>query len=87
MIFRSGRSDPAGSGSLSADPAGSYIPCCICCLFIRPDQYATSSCWTDPGNMTVAAHDACLRRLGEFDLHLPPDPGEPDAARRGPPAP
>lgn len=84
MISDSGRSGPAGSGSLSAEPAG-HIPCAICCLFIRPDQYATSSCWTDPGNMTVAAHDQCLRALGETDLHLPPDPGESKAAIHGPP--
>lgn len=87
MISRSGRGKPAGDGStLLSSPAG-HISCWLCQTFIRPGQYATSTCWTDPGNVTVAAHDQCLRALGETELHLPPDPGEPDAAHRDPPAP
>lgn len=64
-----------------------YIPCVICLDIIRIEEYRTARCWTDPLGTTCAAHAACLIRVGEKDLNLPPDPGEPDAAthqRSGP---
>ncbi len=54
-----------------------HIPCAICLDHIRTEEYRTARCWTDPCGTTVAAHAACLTRLGETELQLPPDPGEP----------
>lgn len=49
-----------------------HILCVICGQPISQDGHDAASCWTDPGGTTVAAHNACLRRLGETDLDLPP---------------
>lgn len=64
-----------------------HIPCVICLGLIRHEEYRTARCWTDPHGVTCAAHQACLTRLGETDLQLPPDPGETTAAIRPPPPP
>lgn len=49
-----------------------HIACEFCGHCIQPAEYHQACCWTDPGGTTVAAHNACLRRLGETDLDLPP---------------
>ena len=49
-----------------------HIRCQFCGQLISPLDYHRASCWTDPGGTTVAAHNLCLRRLGETDLDLPP---------------
>jgi hypothetical protein len=53
-----------------------WIPCAICTDPIHPHEYRSARCWTDPTAITVAAHAACLVRIGEHELSLPPDPGE-----------
>lgn len=57
-----------------------HVPCTLCPDPIELDQYRTARCWTDPGGITVAAHAACLIWIGEHELSLPPDPGEPTTA-------
>lgn len=68
----SGRGNPAGDRPTQRlSPAG-YIPCCICATFIRVDEYHQAACWADPHGISCAAHNACLRALGETDLGLLP---------------
>lgn len=52
-----------------------FIPCTICSDFISSDQYRSARCWTDPGGITVAAHQECLARVGEYELRLSNDWG------------
>ena len=47
-----------------------HIVCAVCDQPIYITDYATAYCWTDPHSVTVAAHGACLIRLGERDLGL-----------------
>lgn len=56
-----------------------WIPCAICTDTITLDEHRSARCWTDPTGITVAAHRNCLIRVGEHELSLPPDPGEPTA--------
>lgn len=64
-----GEGRPARNVSHAAFRAG-HIQCCICIGTIRLDQYRTARCWVDPHGTTVAAHAACLIRVGERDLGL-----------------
>jgi len=41
-----------------------HILCVICSQPIFRQQHTAASCWTDPGGTTVAAHNACLVRVG-----------------------
>jgi hypothetical protein len=73
-----GEGTPAPDGRSAPAPSGAgWIPCALCLLPIHLDQYRTARCWTDPEGVTVAAHAACLLWVGETELRLPPDPGEP----------
>lgn len=78
-----GEGNPAREEPQHSSRAG-WIPCAICSGLIGLDEYRTARCWTDPNSITVAAHQACLTRVGEQELNLPPDPGEhPTATDRG----
>jgi hypothetical protein len=81
-----GEGNPARDGAHPSPPRAGHIRCVICTDTIALDNYRSARCWTDPGGHTCAAHAACLIRVGEPDMQLPPDPGEPKAADRGPPA-
>lgn len=74
-----GEGTPAPGGTHGPSGAG-WIPCAICLLPIHLHQYRTARCWTDPNGITVAAHAHCLIWVGETELRLPPDPGEPTTA-------
>jgi hypothetical protein len=65
-----GEGDPAPDRSHDRSGAAGHIPCCICLDHIRLEEYRTARCWTDPDGTTVAAHAACLVRVGETDLGL-----------------
>lgn len=65
-----------GRGTEAPSPTG-HIVCCLCLFPIALEQYRTARCWTDPEGVTVAAHAGCLTWIGEHELSLPPDPGEP----------
>lgn len=75
---RAGSGGPARDASHDPSRVG-HIQCCFCTDTIAYDEYRQARCWTDPAGITVAAHVGCLTRLGEHDLRLPPDPGEPPA--------
>jgi hypothetical protein len=64
-----GEGNPARDAHPGPSRAG-WIPCCICLDHIRLEEYRTARCWTDPDGTTVAAHAACLVRIGETDLGL-----------------
>jgi hypothetical protein len=70
-LIAGGEGNPARDDHHGPSRAG-HIPCTICTHTIAPDDYRTARCWTDPGGTTCAAHHACLVRVGETELHLPP---------------
>jgi hypothetical protein len=76
MTSPGGAGNPARDGTHEPSRAAGHIPCTICTHPISLDEYHTARCWTDPQANTVAAHAACLIRIGEHELSLPPDPRE-----------
>ncbi len=67
-----GKGGPARVGTGKPTRAEGHIPCVICTGTIELDDYLSARCWTDPVGITCAAHAACLVRVGEYDLDLPP---------------
>lgn len=55
---------------MKPDTRHGHIVCAICDQPISPADYPSSYCWPDPGGNVLAAHGACLIRLGETDLGL-----------------
>lgn len=70
--FAAGGEGTPAPGLSHDGPEAGHIPCAICTGHITLDQYRSARCWTDPHGITVAAHHACLVRVGETDLDLPP---------------
>lgn len=63
-------STPARDGAHDFSRAGSHIVCCICLGLIPISDYRTARCWMDPDGETVAAHAACLVRVGEREIGI-----------------
>lgn len=71
MISAGGEGRPARDDNPAQSRAGQgHITCCICVDPISLDEYRTARCWSDPFGITVAAHAACLARVGEHELGI-----------------
>lgn len=46
--------------------------CAACAQPLTRWDRQSAMVWMDPSNQACIAHHACLQRIGEFDLSLPP---------------
>jgi hypothetical protein len=55
---------------MANDPDG--MVCAVCAQPLTRRDHRFADCWMDPAGIACVAHRACLRRLGDHELDLPP---------------